>query len=66
MLSQEDLAQMADLRIDTLRAIEQGRRADPSFFRVVRVIRTLELTTEKFLAKHGLSMSERPPRSKRP
>ncbi len=46
-ISQYVLAETAEVNIDALRGIEQGRYAHPSFFTIMKIARVLELPVEK-------------------
>ena len=48
-LSQHELARMAGINLDSLRGIEQGKSASPSFFTVVRIAEVLKLKSEDLI-----------------
>jgi len=58
-LSCDRLARLADMPVVTLQCIEQGKRADPSFFRMLRVLSVLRVTAENFAAKYNLLSAAR-------
>ena len=45
------LAEQAKVDLDTLRALEQGRFAHPSFFSVMSIARILKLSIEELFKK---------------
>ena len=47
--SQSDLSKRADVRLDTIRKIEQGRVASPSFFIVADLVVTLGIELDEFI-----------------
>lgn len=48
-LSQSQTSIKAGVDLDSLRGIEQGRFAHPSFFSIMKVLQVLELPAEKIL-----------------
>jgi transcriptional regulator with XRE-family HTH domain len=48
-LTQEELARLADVKLDTVRAIEQGRTRNPGLFTVLRLADELGVTLDSLL-----------------
>lgn len=55
--TQQELAEEADISLDTLRAIEAGRSASPSFFTVAALARALDVRLDEFARQ---TLGERP------
>lgn len=52
--TQEELATLAGLSIDGLKAVEQGRRADPRLSTVVKIAAALGVTVDELIRGTGL------------
>lgn len=49
-MSQFVLAQKAGMDLDSLRGLEQGRHAHPSFFTVIQIFKTLNIPLDRFIS----------------
>lgn len=64
-LTQADVAQRAELSLDAIRRIEQGRVPNPSFFTVFDIARATGTTLTRLLNDAGITeRSPRIPRAK--